>query len=163
MKMVYRISVAGMTIHIENWSDWNDFDARRPRPATVPSDLAHAFGPAPLLRDAGTEFLELQRVRVNNGLGAEARALVEDDLPLWQAAGAQVIGGFEVVHGQDLPALLVILGWSKSEDAVRAQCSLEGDARSIDRHRTPRLALNRAPIRGTSRLLGCTLSLSAPS
>ena len=162
MMSVYRVSVAGKTIHLENWADWTDFDSRRPGPAGFPSDVAHAFGSAPRLDAAGVEFFELQRIRVNNGLGADAKALVEADLLLWEAAGAQVIGAFEVVHGHDLPAILVILGWTNGQDATRAQILLEGDPGSTDRHRDRRIASNRTPIRSSSRLLGCTFSQSAP-
>ncbi|MGF7162878.1 hypothetical protein FHS85_004536 [Rhodoligotrophos appendicifer] len=159
MREVFRIGVAGRAIHIRRWPSWEAFDAERPGPIDMPCVLAYADGEVRLEATDGAGF-EIQRIRVNNGAGSAARTLIAADLAAWQDAGATVIGSFEIVHGHDLPARVLILNWTSIEQAGAAQRTIESDPGAQARRRTERTGAHRSAIRISSRLLGCTLSVA---
>jgi len=159
MRPVYRVGLRQKrVICIEHWPSWEAFDALRPEPRTFPSDLAYSDGEVRLHDLSGTCF-ELQRLRVNNGGLAAAKQLLAEDVAMWRAAGAQVIGRFEVVHGHDLPALLLLLNWESAERAAEAGREIESSTALNEKRQQDRLASGRAAIRASSRVLGCTLCL----
>lgn len=161
MRPVYCISLDGRSIHIEEWSGWAAFDARPPAPAAGPADLAYAVGDRVNARGTTEARFEIQRVRVNNGLASEARQIVALDVARWEAAGARTVGLFEIVHGNDLPAMLLVLEWNGMEEAVRGLHAVETEMTHTARHRQQRLDTGRSAIRATSRTIGCTLSMAA--
>ncbi len=161
MTGVFRIGLNGSAIFVEHWRDWDAFDASRARPSG-PADLARVVeGPGLPTRTTGSSF-EIQRLRVSNGMGAHALRLVTADLTAWQRAGAELLGLYEVVHGHDLPALLLILDWKDAQAALSAQRQVESDPDVIERYRADRAATRRSAIRAVGRTLGCTLILSTP-
>lgn len=160
MKPVYRIGVHGRVIQVECWASWAAFDSAKPEPITTAADFAHSIGTPPKFDERNAQGFEIQRVRVNNGCSAAAKALIASDILLWQSTGAELIGSFEVVHGHDLPALLLILNWRNVAEAASAQNIIESDAGFKERRLTDRAASGRVAIRGTSRLFGCSLVLT---
>jgi hypothetical protein len=74
---------------------------------------------------AATGLHELQHIRVVNGRMADVSALLADDLRAWSAAGADAIAAFTVVHGDNIPACLVLLRWPSW------QAALDGQAHSM--------------------------------
>ena len=161
MTGVFRIGLKGSAILIEHWRDWNVFDVSR-TPPRGPADLARVVeGPGLPVQTTGSSF-EIQRLRVSNGMGAHALRLVTADLAAWRQAGAELLGLYEIVHGHDLPALLLILSWTDAGAALSAQRRVESDPEVVERYGADRTATRRSAIRAVSRTLGCTLALSTP-
>lgn len=159
MNTVYRISASTRSIHIECWPDWYAFGAQGHTRLAAPANIAVAVGDVDFSHDCA--LYELQRWRVNNGAGASAKALLQEDQLAWKRLGAQSIGVFEIVHGDDLPAIIVILGWLNIEEAATAQSSFNADKSQIDRRRSQHAEDRQIAIRGGSRLLAYQLSLEA--
>lgn len=159
MKPIYRIGLLDKVIRVEFWPSWDAFDSVKPEPMSSAADFAYSIGESPDFRGGSGQGFEIQRVRVNNGCGAAAKALIASDIPLWQGAGAELVGSFEIVHGHDLPALLLILNWRDAATAASAQVIVESDAGFKERRLTDRIGSGRVAIRGTSRRFGCSLTL----
>jgi len=160
MKDVYRISAAPDAIAIEHWAGWPAFDAAPPARSTAGADLAYAaMPPQGLVTAAGLH--ELAHIRVANGRMADVSALLAGDLRAWNAAGAKAIGAFTIVHGDDIPACLVLLAWSSLEAALGGQIAFETNAAVIEARRANRLARGQASIRGTERLFRSQLTVTS--
>lgn len=151
MKTVYRIGVTADALTIEHWPDWAAFDAAPPSRASARADIAYAATPVGAI-ETGRGVHELQHIRVVNGRMADVNAHLADDLAAWTAAGAQSIGAFTIVHGDDIPACLVLLRWPSIEAALQGQIAFEQSARGRDARRASRLARGRSAIRATERL-----------
>ena len=81
---------------------------------------------------------ELQHIRVVNGRMADVTAHLADDLEAWSGAGAQGIGAFTVVHGDNIPACLVLLRWPSMKAALEGQIAFEASAPGRDARRASR-------------------------
>ena len=149
---VFRLSAGDAEITVETWADWAAFDAALPPAKGLWSDLADSIrAPGPDTSPAGGMF-ELQRIRAQNGHLTEVAKLVAMDAVAWAAAGAAVIGSFRVVHGDDLPACLLLLRWPSFEVALDAQSGVERYAGSIEARRLAREAGAIAVVRGCRRI-----------
>ena len=91
---------------------------------------------------------------------ADVSALLADDLRAWNGAGAGAIGAFTVVHGDDIPACLVLLRWPSWQAALDGQAIFEADANRSEARRVSRLARGQAAIRGTERLFRPQLTVT---
>ncbi|WP_417426863.1 hypothetical protein [Hoeflea sp.] len=156
MNRVYRISVSKRAIHLESWADWSCFDVQPSTRLTAPANIATAVGSVDQQVDC--TVYELQRWRVNNGRSLRARELLHEDLLLWQRLGAQTVGAFEIIHGDDLPGILVILGWADLSASAMARTGFDSDREHIARHRAQREEDGQAAIRGSNRILGYALT-----
>jgi hypothetical protein len=160
MKDVYRISAPPDAIMVEHWPGWAAFDAKPPTRSTARADIAYAATPQDgMVTTAGLH--ELAHIRVGNGRMADVRALLAGDLRAWSAAGAKAIGAFTMVHGDDIPACLILLAWPSLQAALSGQIAFETDAAVIEARRANRLARGQASIRGTERLFRPRLTVTA--
>ena len=133
MKTIYRIGVATDAITIEHWPSWTAFDAAPPSRATSRADIAYAATTVGAMATA-TGVHELQHIRVVNGRMADVTAHLADDLDAWSGAGgAQGIGAFTVVHGDNIPACLVLLRWPSMQVALEGQIAFEASAPAAKR------------------------------
>lgn len=148
MKSVYRISLLDKSIHVEKWLNWQVFDRSRKTRPQGPASLAYALGAVRLATDR-TAF-ELRRVRVNNGHGVSAKARITQEALRWERLGASVIGAFEVIHGDDLPAIIVILGWRDFAAAAAAHHAASSDDETAAGRRDQQPGSGPADIRGVS-------------
>lgn len=149
---VFRISAGDAHITVETWANWASFDDTLPPARALWCDLADAIqapGPGP---SPASGIFELQRLRIQNGHGADGAELLAKDAAAWEEAGAAVIGSFRVVHGDDLPACLLLLGWPSLGMALDAQPRVERDAGSTERRRLAREASGIAVMRGCRRV-----------
>jgi hypothetical protein len=160
VKAIYRIGTRGQSINVEHWESWEAFDAQRPRPILAGADLAYSIGEV-IFESSPDHGFEIQRIEVNNGRGMTAKALIEADLPVLRDLGARVVGVFEIVHGERLPAFLLILEWRDADQAAQAMRALEADAGMIERRRADRQSTGRASIRGVCRQIACALSYTS--
>src|SRR5262249_37884818 len=99
--------------------------------------------------------------RAVNGRMADVAAHLADDLSAWNGAGAQSIGAFTVVHGDNIPACLVLLRWPSMKAALEGQIAFEASAPGRDARRASRLARGRSAIRATERLFRPQLTTTA--
>ena len=161
MKTIYRIGVAADAITIEHWPSWPAFDAASPSRAVSRADIAYAATEvSPMV--TGTGVHELQHIRVINGRMADVTANLAEDLDAWTVAGgAQSIGAFTIVHGDDIPACLVLLRWPSMQIALEGQIAFEASARGREARRASRLARGQAAIRATERLFRPALTVTA--
>ena len=159
MKTIYRICVATDAIAIEHWPGWAAFDSAPPGRATTRCDIAYAATPIENLGPA-TGLHELQHIRVVNGRMADVNGLFADDLRAWTGAGAAAIGAFTIVHGDDIPACLVLLRWPSIQAALNGQIAFEASAPGREARRVSRLARGEAAIRGTERLFRPQLTVT---
>jgi hypothetical protein len=160
MKRIYRISVATEAIAVEHWPGWSAFDAAPPPRSTARADIAYAATALDSIA-AATGLHELQHIRVVNGRMADVSALLADDLRAWSGAGADVIAAFTVVHGDNIPACLVLLRWPSWQAALAGQATFEADASRSAARRVNRLARGQAAIRGTERLFRPQLTVTS--
>lgn len=151
MKTIYRIGVTADALTVEHWPSWAAFDAASPARASAPADIAYAATAVGAI-ETGRGVHELQHIRVVNGRMADVNAHLADDLDAWIAAGAQSLGAFTVVHGDDIPACLVLLRWPSIEIALQGQIVFEESAPGHDARRATRLARGQSAIRATERL-----------
>jgi hypothetical protein len=159
MKTIYRIAVTADAIAIEHWPDWAAFDAVPPARATSRADIVYAASPLAMLgATAGPH--ELQHIRVVNGRMADVNAHLAEDLRAWSSAGAQGIAAFTIVHGDDIPACLVLLRWPSMQAALDGQVAFEASAPGRDARRASRLARGQSAIRGTERLFRPQLTVT---
>lgn len=161
MKRVYRIAVASDSISVEHWPGWAAFDAATPRRPTGRSDLAYAAGPVDGLEASADGVFELQRLRVNNGRMADVLASLAADLSAWREAGATAPGAFTIVHGDDLPACLLLLRWPSIATALSGQAAFEADAAAAQARRVSREARGQAAIRNSERVFRARLAVEA--
>ena len=159
MKRIYRISLASDAIAVEHWPGWSAFDAAPPPRATARADIAYATTPLDGIA-AATGLHELQHIRVVNGRMADVSALLADDLRAWNGAGADAIAAFTIVHGDNIPACLILLRWPSRQAALDGQAIFEADANRSEARRASRLARGRAAIRGTERLFRPQLTVT---
>lgn len=152
MRPVYRIGTMPDAVSVERWSGWAAFDAGLDRPGPFPSDLAYAAEDPPASAWQGAGIVELQRVRVQAGRNQDGAGLLAQDRTAWEATGATVIGLFPVVHGDDLPACLLLLRWPSLVAALDGLAATEADAGPTGRRREDRLVRGTAAIRGSARL-----------
>jgi len=160
MNTIYRIGVTSDTITIEHWPSWTAFDAMPPPRATSRADIAYAataIGAVP----SRTGVHELQHIRVVNGRMADVTAHLTDDLDAWSGGGAQGIGAFTVVHGDNIPACLMLLRWPSMEAALEGQIAFEASAPGRDARRASRLTRGRPAIRSTERVFRPQLTTTA--
>src|SRR5262249_55129726 len=122
-----------------------------PARAVARADIAYAATAVGAL-ETGRGVHELQHIRVVNGRMGDVNAQLADDLDAWRAAGAQSIGAFTIVHGDGIPACLVLLRWPSIEIALQGQIAFEESTRGRDARRTSRLARGQSAIRATERL-----------
>ena len=160
MKRIYRISVETEAIAVEHWPGWSAFDATPPPRSTARADIAYAATPLDGIT-AATGLHELQHIRVVNGRMADVSALLADDLRAWNSAGAGAIGAFTIVHGDNIPACLVLLRWPTWQAALDGRARFEADASRNAARRASRLARGQAAIRGTERLFRPQLTVNA--
>jgi hypothetical protein len=159
MKTIYRICVATNAIAIEHWPSWAAFDTVPPSRATTRCDIAYAATPIEDLA-AAMGLHELQHIRVVNGRMADVSGLFAEDLRTWNGAGAAAIGAFTVVHGDDIPACLVLLRWPSIQVALEGRVAFEANAARSEARRVSRLARGQAAIRGTERLFRPQLTVT---
>ena len=151
MKTIYRIGATTDTITVEHWPGWAAFDAASPSRAAGRADIAYAATAVGAVVSS-TGVHELQHIRVVNGRMADVTAHLTDDLDAWNGAGAQSIGAFTIVHGDNIPACLVLLRWPSMKAAMEGQVAFEASALGREARRASRLARGRPAIRGTERL-----------
>ena len=116
-------------IIFERWQNWSAFDRSvadgtmaRVRPLSV---LAHCPEEA-LLSVEGAGCFELQIIRVANGAGELARAhLVSGPIATYRASGASRLCLFDIIHGNDLPALALFCEWPNASVAVSTYLAAE--------------------------------------
>jgi hypothetical protein len=159
MKRVYRISVAADAIAVEHWPDWEAFDRVPPPRSATRADIAYAATPLDAIVPAAG-LHELQHIRVVNGRMADVSALLADDLRAWNGAGADAVAAFTVVHGDNIPACLVLLRWPARPAALDGQARFEADASRSVARRVSRLARGQAAIRGTERVFRPQLTVT---
>jgi hypothetical protein len=152
MKPVYRIAVASGSIAVERWAEWAAFDAALPPRSAGRADLAYAAGPLFGLDRSAEGVFELQRLRVNNGRMADVAGFLPADLSAWRGAGATALGAFTIVHGDDLPACLLLLRWPSLAAALSGQAAFEADAAATEARRITREARGQAAIRNSERV-----------
>jgi hypothetical protein len=157
MRSIYRISAATDAIGIEYWPGWDAFDAAPPGRSTARAEIAYAATAIDMVPMTGLH--ELQHIRVVNGRMADVNALLADDLRAWEGAGAKAIGAFTIVHGDNIPACLVLLRWRSMQAALSGQAVFEAGAIGAAR-RVSRLARGQAAIRGTERLFRPQLTVT---
>jgi hypothetical protein len=160
MKTIYRIGVTTDMITIEHWPSWTAFDTTIQSGAPSRADIAYAataVGAVP----SGSGVHELQHVRVVNGRMADVTAHLADDLDAWSGAGAQGIGAFTVVHGDNIPACLVLLRWPSMKVALEGQIAFESSVPGRDARRASRLTRGRTAIRATERVFRPQLTTTA--
>ena len=126
MKTIYRIGMTTDAITIEHWPSWAAFDVAPPSRATSRADIAYAATTVGAMATAPGVH-ELQHIRVVNGRMADVTAHLADDLEAWSGAGAQGIGAFTVVHGDNIPACLVLLRWPSMKAALEGQIAFRGE------------------------------------
>lgn len=128
-----RHDVGGQTIiSVETWRDWSSFDEallcgewHEPTPRSV---IAVTRDSAPALPLMDGRLFELQHIKVHNGRGTKAmRQVTALWVPVLETAGANCIIPFEVVHGDSLPAILLLLAWPDMASAARAFLAVESD------------------------------------
>src|SRR5579862_5265632 len=126
MNSVFRISRDPAWLKLEHWEDWVHFDQSQPAAFADASDIATAVS-VPDDIAGGEGVFEFQRLQVRNGHIASARELVVQSLPAWMRRGATVLGTFELVHGENLPAIALLFSWQSFASAAAAQNALEHD------------------------------------
>jgi hypothetical protein len=151
VKTIYRIAVAADFIAIEHWPSWAAFDATPPARATSRADIGYAYKLADTIVTT-TALHELQHIRVVNGRMADVSAHLTEDLCAWSDAGAQSIGAFTIVHGDDIPTCLVLLRWPSMQAALNGQIAFEESTPGQQARCASRLARGQSAIRGTERL-----------
>jgi hypothetical protein len=160
MKKVYRIAVPADAIAVEHWPSWAAFDSTPPTRATARADIAYAATPLDgMATTAGLH--ELQHIRIVNGRLADVSAHFAEDLRAWIAAGAQSIAAFTIVHGDDIPACLMLLRWPSLDAALSGQIVFEASAPGRDARRASRLLRGQSAIRGTERLFRPQLKVTS--
>jgi hypothetical protein len=151
MSPVFRISRDETRLKVEQWVDWLHFDQSREVAFGNACDIATAvssFGECA----GGTGVYEFQRIQVRNGHIAWARELLVESLPAWAQNGATMLGAFEVVHGEHLPALGLLLFWDSFTSATTAQKLIEHDRRLTSGRALLREDRGKEPIQSTLRL-----------
>jgi hypothetical protein len=91
---------------------------------------------------------------------ADVSAHLAEDLRAWNGAGAQSLGAFTIVHGDDIPACLVLLRWPSIQAALNGQITFEESAPGRDARRASRLARGQSAIRATERLFRPQLTVT---
>jgi hypothetical protein len=157
MKAIYRIGVTADAVTVERWPNWTAFDAASPARAASRADIVYAATPVSAMV-TGAGLHELQHIRVVNGRMADVNAHLADDLDAWTSAGAYSIGAFTIVHGDDIPACLVLLRWPSIEIALQGQIAFEESSRGRELRRAARLARGQSAIRATERLFRAQLT-----
>jgi hypothetical protein len=151
MKTIYRIGTTTDTITIEHWLGWAAFDAAPPSRAAARADIAYAATAVGAIASS-TDVHELQHIRVVNGRMADVAAHLTDDLHAWTGAGAQSIAAFTIVHGDNIPACLVLLRWPSMQAALEGQVVFEASTPGREARRASRLTRGRPNICATERL-----------
>ena len=160
MKTIYRIGMTTDAITIEHWPSWAAFDVAPPSRATSRADIAYAATTVGAMATAPGVH-ELQHIRVVNGRMVDVTAHLADDLEAWSGAGAQGIGAFTVVHGDNIPACLVLLRWPSMKAALEGQIAFEASAPGRDARRASRVTRGRSAIRATERAFRPQLTATA--
>lgn len=113
----------------ERWRDWAAFDravfSGSSLPARPFSVLAQSHEASPA---SGESFgcFDLQLIRVANGAAERARRVLgEGRLPAYRAEGATQTFLFDIVHGDDLPALALFCEWPDTATAFNAYLTVE--------------------------------------
>ena len=154
MKTIYRIGVAADAITIEHWPSWAAFDAAPPARATTRADIAYAATPVEHHGDRdgrarATAYPRRQRPHGGRDCASRGGSSTRGTV----AGGAQSIGAFTIVHGDDIPACLVLLRWPSMQSRAGRPDRIRGErsrARSASRRAGWRV--DRRPFAATERL-----------
>jgi hypothetical protein len=154
---LFRLSATQDAIEVEHWPGWAAFDASPTPNRGLWCDLAYAVDLPRDTLSAEAGVFELRRLRVQNGQMAAVEAFLAADAAAWRAAGAVAAASFKVVHGDDMPACLVLLGWTTLAAALAAQPRFESAPAAVGARRSGREAHGLSVVRSSRRVLRARL------